>query len=339
MFDYRLMFDLQGKNALVVGAGSGIGQASAVGLAAFGAYVYCADVKPDGLDETVRQVHAQGGQGQALSLDIRDATMIGRIWRNASLWTSWRTPSINIRKPLLDLSEDEFERIISLNLKGTFLLMQAVGRGMAERGRGSIILFASIRAVMVEPGQGVYAATKAGITQMARPWPPNWGPKGSGLIRLPPVLSKPLLPPPLKTSRIRYQAYADKSALKRWAQPQEIVGMVVYLASVGQFFRHRFVNVCGWRVGLVLMVVLHRRCDPRTLRYASYSGCGGHNEVSGVTEAPSEHWRTFKERDVEPIIRLENVSFSYGSEAGRTVTALQDINLAVQPGEYLVTGP
>jgi len=232
MFDYRSMFDLQGKNALVVGAGSGIGQASAVGLAAFGAYVYCADVNPEGLDETVRLVQAQGGQGQALSLDMRDAAMIGRVLEGCQpLDILVSTPSINIRKPLLDLNETEFERIIDLNLKGTFLLMQAVGRGMAERGRGSIILFASIRAIVVEPGQGVYAATKAGITQMARALAAELGPKGVRVNTIAPGVVETPLTAPIKNKPEWYQAYADKSALKRWAQPHEIVGMVVYLAS------------------------------------------------------------------------------------------------------------
>lgn len=232
MFDYRSMFDLQGKNALVVGAGSGIGQASAVGLAAFGAYVYCADVKPEGLDETVRLVQAQGGQGQALSLDMQDAAMIGQVMEECQpLDILVSTPSINIRKPLLDLNEAEFERIIGLNLKGTFLLMQAVGRGMAERGRGSIILFASIRALVVEPGQGVYAATKAGITQMARALAAELGSKGVRVNTIAPGVVETPLTAPIKSKPDWYQAYADKNALKRWAQPHEIVGMVVYLAS------------------------------------------------------------------------------------------------------------
>src|SRR5262245_30127144 len=142
MFDYRSLFNLEGKNALVVGAGSGIGQAAAAGLAAFGAYTYCADVNAGGLDETMSMVQAQGGQGQALILDMRDAAMIARVLEQCQpLDILVSTPSVNVRKPLLELNEEEFDRIISLNLKGTFLLMKTVGRSMAEQGRGSIIVF------------------------------------------------------------------------------------------------------------------------------------------------------------------------------------------------------
>src|SRR5207244_12991494 len=88
------------------------------------------------------------------------------------------TPSINVRKPFLQISDDEFERVVNLNLKGTFMLMREVARGMAERGRGNIIVFASIRAEVVEPGQSVYAATKAGTRQLARTLASELGTEG-----------------------------------------------------------------------------------------------------------------------------------------------------------------
>ena len=74
----------------------------------------------------------------------------------------------NVRKRLLDYSREEFDRVVSLNLRSAFDLVRAFGPGMAERGRGSMIGFTSIRAVAVEPGQGVYAATKAGLLQLMR---------------------------------------------------------------------------------------------------------------------------------------------------------------------------
>src|ERR671910_3513285 len=153
VFDYRSMFDLSGKTALVVGAGSGIGAASAEGLAAFGARVFCADLDAESAESTVRDVRNGGGEGEALALDIRDAKsvreVVGQIGTPDVLVS---TPSINVRKPLLEITDEEFDRVVELNLKGTFRLVREFGRGMAERGSGSIIAFSSIRAQVVEPG-------------------------------------------------------------------------------------------------------------------------------------------------------------------------------------------
>jgi len=155
MFDYRTMFDLSGRTALVVGAGSGIGQAAACALAAFGARVYCADLNAANADETVQQIRTQSGQAESIPLDMRDSsqikTAINAIESAHPLDILVSTPSINVRKPFLQISDDEFERVVNLNLKGTFMLMREAARGMAERGRGSIIVFASIRAEVVEP--------------------------------------------------------------------------------------------------------------------------------------------------------------------------------------------
>lgn len=229
MFDYRSMFDLNGKAALVVGAGSGIGQAAAVGLAAFGARVYCADINAQGIAETVDMVQ---GQAEAVMLDMRDAHMMAdTIAKLDPIDILVSTPSINVRKPMLQISEEEFERVIDLNLKGTFLLMKSVAQGMAERGQGSIIVFSSIRSVVVEPGQSVYAATKAGITQLVRTLAAELGPRGVRVNAIAPGIVETPLTQPITSQPEWYQAYGSKNALQRWAQPHELVGMVVYLAS------------------------------------------------------------------------------------------------------------
>jgi NAD(P)-dependent dehydrogenase (short-subunit alcohol dehydrogenase family) len=232
MVDYRSMFDLNGKAALVVGAGSGIGQAAAVGLAAFGARVYCADINAQGIAETVNMVQDQTGQAEAVTLDMRDAQMIAEtVAKLDPIDILVSTPSINVRKPMLQISEEEFERVISLNLKGTFLLMKSVAQGMAERGQGSIIVFSSIRSVVVEPGQSVYAATKAGITQLVRTLAAELGPRGVRVNAIAPGIVETPLTQQITSQPEWYQAYGNKSALQRWAQPHELVGMVVYLAS------------------------------------------------------------------------------------------------------------
>ena len=232
MFDYRSMFDLTGRTALVVGAGRGIGEAGAHGLAAFGAEVFCADVDREAAVNTVKGIRSEGGRGEALELDMTDPESVNAAAERAGVPDVLvSTPSINVRKPLLEITDEEFDRIVELNLKGTFRLIREFGGGMAERGSGSIIAFSSIRAQVVEPGQGVYAATKSGTVQMLRALAAELGPRGVRVNAIAPGVVETPLTAQIKESPDWYDSYAAKSILGRWAQPHEMVGMIVYLAS------------------------------------------------------------------------------------------------------------
>jgi NAD(P)-dependent dehydrogenase (short-subunit alcohol dehydrogenase family) len=232
MFDYRSMFDLTGKRALVVGAGRGIGEAGAQGLAAFGAEVYCADVDGEAAEETAEEIRAQTGRAEALELDMTDYGSVRAAAERIGVpHVLVSTPSVNVRKPLLEITDEEFDRVVDLNLKGTFRLLREFGRGMAERGSGSIVAFSSIRAQVVEPGQGVYAATKSGTVQMLRALAAELGPRGVRVNAIAPGVVETPLTAQIKASPEWYDAYARKSILGRWAKPHEMVGMIVYLAS------------------------------------------------------------------------------------------------------------
>ena len=232
MNEYRNLFDLSGRGALVVGAASGIGLAAANGLAAHGARVVCADLDADGAERTAAGIQADGGQAEALALDLLDPAAPRRaLEANGTPDVLVVTPAINVRQSFFEVEDEVFDRIVSLNLKGTFRMMRDVGRAMAERGSGSIIVFSSIRAEVVEPGQGVYAATKAGALQLARSLAAEVGLRGVRVNAIAPgIVETPL------TARIQgdadwYRAYAEKPALGRWAKPSELAGAVVFLAS------------------------------------------------------------------------------------------------------------
>jgi NAD(P)-dependent dehydrogenase (short-subunit alcohol dehydrogenase family) len=232
MFDYRSMFDLTGRTALVVGAGRGIGEAGAHGLAAFGAEVFCADVDREAAENTVEGIRSEGGGGGALELDMTDPGSVrAAAERVGTPDVLVSTPSINVRKPVLEITDEEFDRIVDLNLKGTFRLIREFGGGMAERGSGSIIAFSSIRAQVVEPGQGVYAATKSGTVQMLRALAAELGPRGVRVNAIAPGAVETPLTAQMKENPEWYDAYAQKNIFGRWAKPHEIVGMIVYLAS------------------------------------------------------------------------------------------------------------
>jgi NAD(P)-dependent dehydrogenase (short-subunit alcohol dehydrogenase family) len=156
--------------------------------------------------------------------------------RHRSLDVLVTTPSINVRKPIVRYADEEFDRVVGLNLKGSFRIMRAAGAVMAEQGRGSIIVISSIRSQVVEPGQGIYAATKAGVVQIARAMAAELGPQGVRVNAIAPgVVDTPLVQP-IKERPEWYQAYAAKSALGRWALPEEMAGPVVFLASDASSF-------------------------------------------------------------------------------------------------------
>ncbi len=227
---------LEGKNAAVVGAGSGIAEAVAAGCAEHGARVTCLDVKADLAEATAARVTDGGGEAEAYGLDIRDgdaveAAFTGIRERHGSLDVVVCSPSINVRKPLLQYTDEEFDRVIGLNLKGSLHVLQSAGRIMAEQGAGSIILYTSIRSLVVEPGQSVYAATKAGIVQMVRTAAAELGPSGVRVNAIAPGVTETPLTEPIKAVPDWYDAYAARNILGRWASPEEMVGPTIFLAS------------------------------------------------------------------------------------------------------------
>jgi NAD(P)-dependent dehydrogenase (short-subunit alcohol dehydrogenase family) len=231
--DQSGLFDLTGKTAAVIGGGSGIGLAVAIGAAKQGADVIVLDVNEAAAQAVATRI---GGQSRAGALDIRDGaavrTSLDDIARGSGrLDIVICTPSINVRKPILRYAEEEFDKVVAVNLKGSFNVLQAAGRVMTAQGGGSIVIFSSIRAQVVEPGQSVYAMTKAGIVQLVRAGASEFGPFGVRVNAVGPGVVETPLTAPIKANAEWYAAYANKSALKRWARADEMVGPTLFLVS------------------------------------------------------------------------------------------------------------
>ena len=235
-FDYRKLFDLSGRVALVVGGGSGIGQAGAEGMAAQGAHVVVADLVAEDAKGVAARIASTGGKATAVEIDVRSTAavdaMVGAVVRDhGRLDIVLTTPAVNLRKRFLDYTDEEFDRVIELNLKGTFRVARACARPMMEKKRGSIILMSSIRAVTVEPGQSIYASTKAGIGQMMRGLAVELGPSEVRVNALAPGIVATPLTRPIVSNPQWNEAYARRSALGRWAEPEEMAGPIIFLAS------------------------------------------------------------------------------------------------------------
>lgn len=229
-------FRLDGRVTAVIGAGSGIGEAVAKACAAQGATVACLDVDLAKVDAVAKAINDSGGKAEAGSVDIRNGAEVQRSFddlraRLGRLDACVCTPSINVRKTLLAYTEEEFEKVVSLNLRGTFNVLRAAGRIMGDAGMGSIVLVSSIRSLVVEPGQAVYAMTKAGIVQLVRAAASELGAKGVRVNALAPGVVDTPLTAPIKSNPDWYNAYSNKSILKRWASAEEMAWPTVFLLS------------------------------------------------------------------------------------------------------------
>jgi NAD(P)-dependent dehydrogenase (short-subunit alcohol dehydrogenase family) len=179
----------------------------------------------------------EAGVGEAYEINLLEPGAVGQAASDLGpLDIVVLTAATNVRKRLLDYTREEFDRVIALNLGVTFEVVRAFGADMVARGRGSIIGFSSIRGTTVEPGQGPYAATKAGLVQLFRTAAAEFGPAGVRVNAIAPGVVETPLTAQIKANPEWYDAYAQKSALGRWARPDELAGAVVYLASDASSF-------------------------------------------------------------------------------------------------------
>jgi NAD(P)-dependent dehydrogenase (short-subunit alcohol dehydrogenase family) len=232
---YRAIFDLTGKNALVLGAASGIGKASAEALAALGANVLCADKDREGVERTAAEI----GTHVKSAAQVTDAGAPSDVQALAESALKFAarvdiavtTPAIHIRKPFLDYTDEEYDRIADLNLRGVFVFLRSFGRIMRAQGGGSLIATSSMRAMTLEPGLAIYAATKAGIVQLVRGLASELGPHGVRVNAVVPSIVDTALVRPLKARPDIFAKLAAHTVFNRWSEPSEVATAVAFLAS------------------------------------------------------------------------------------------------------------
>lgn len=162
---------LEGQVALITGAGSGIGKATALRLARDGADVVAADVNLEAARATAEEVRAAGRKALPVRVDVAKVDDIQAMVDAAVKQFGHidiLVPSAGIvqMKRLLDITEADWDRLITINLKGVFFTLQAVGKQMVQQGHGAIVNIASISAQGPRPMQAHYAASKAGVVSM-----------------------------------------------------------------------------------------------------------------------------------------------------------------------------
>lgn len=254
--------DLTGKVAVVTGAGRGIGAAIAGAFAAAGADVVVADVKIDGAQETAHRLARFGHRELAIQADVGVPSDVSRLFdlvqaefsgldilvNNAGIW---------FRKPFLEISDSEWDRVLTTNLKGTFLCTQRAARMMMARTSGCIINIASHAGLFYSRGQGVhYAASKAGIIQMTRVLAFELGPFQIRVNAIAPggINTAPSWAPELGAISDPGGAVGGRATqsnpLGRRGEPKDISAAVLFLASpLASFITGQTLVVNGGSIG------------------------------------------------------------------------------------------
>ena len=237
MTDYlNRLFALDGRVAAVTGGSSGIGKAMACALASAGARVVIVARQPGPLDEAVAEIRSAGGSAERISADLGDRSAIDGTCEQIS--EPFGQPDIlvnsagvNIRPPLHELTADDWDRTIEVNLAAPFLLGKRFGPGMAARGWGRIINVASQQAIRAFGNSGAYGASKGGLVSLTRSQAEAWSGSGVCCNAIAPGFVPSAMTTQVAADPIRSAALAARTMVGRNGAPEDFEGVVVFLAS------------------------------------------------------------------------------------------------------------
>lgn len=229
-------FDLTGRVALVTGTSRGLGQYFARALARAGADLILTSRNKDTLKEFEKEIVALGSRCASVSLDVCDEESIRSAVKEAfsvfgSIDILVNNAGMNIRKPAVDVTWDDWNRILDTNLRGSFFVAQAVAKGMIERGYGRIVNIGSVTSVAGYAGLGPYGASRGGIRQLTMSLADDWGSHGITVNCLAPGWFKTAQNKIMYENKEWVEYLCDRIPLKRPGRSDDLDGPVVFLAS------------------------------------------------------------------------------------------------------------
>jgi NAD(P)-dependent dehydrogenase (short-subunit alcohol dehydrogenase family) len=235
------LFSVREQVVLVSGASRGIGRAIAEGFAQRGATVVISSRDQANLEQTAKEICPEGGTVRPVVCDVAEPAGIDRLVKAVlgefgRIDTLLNVAGVNRRKPAEQLTEDDYDFILDVNLKGPFLLSLAVGRHMLARGRGSQINVVSLNNDRPLRGVLPYAMSKAALGQMTRGLALEWGPGGVRVNAIAPGFILTDLSRKLWSQPHLQEWNQANCPLGRLGQPPEMVGTAIFLASEASAF-------------------------------------------------------------------------------------------------------
>ncbi|MCF6139384.1 SDR family NAD(P)-dependent oxidoreductase [Pseudalkalibacillus berkeleyi] len=229
-------FRLDGKLAVITGAGRGIGQAIAIGFAEAGADVVLLSRTETDLEQTAEAVKEHGRKAFIHPTDVTDRDQVNEIVSqvietHGKVDILVNNAGMNIRTPAFKVTEDEWKSIMDTNLQSAFMLSQQFGQHMKETGGGRIINIASVAGTTALRTGVVYAATKAAMIQMTKNLALEWGEHGIQVNAIGPWYFRTPLTEKLLSDEKYLNDILDRTPLKRVGELPELVGPAVFLAS------------------------------------------------------------------------------------------------------------
>src|SRR6266576_4352106 len=230
------LFDLSGRGAIVTGTSRGLGQYFARALSKAGADLVLTSRNREHLQPFEEEIKALGRRAVSLELDVRDQTSIERLVEAAEeafgkIDILVNNAGMNIRKPALDVTWDDWNLILDTNLRGSFFVAQAVARRMIAKGYGRIINIGSVTSVAGYAGLGPYGASRGGIRQLTMSLADDWGKYGVAVNCLAPGWFQTEQNKVLYENKEWVEYLCDRIPLKRTGQPQDLDAAVVFLAA------------------------------------------------------------------------------------------------------------
>ncbi|GBQ11486.1 dehydrogenase [Swaminathania salitolerans LMG 21291] len=233
------LFDLSGDVAFVTGAGSGIGQQIALGLAEAGASVCCFDLPAarKGLEETADRIRAFGRAVRIAQGDATEESQLAEAIATTQAELGLLSVAVNAAgianaAPAEEMGRDQWQRVLDVNTTGIFLSSQAEGRAMLDNGRGSIVNIASMSGVIVNRGltQAHYNASKAAVIHLSKSLAMEWAGRGVRVNTISPgYTATPMNTRPEWAERVK--TFENDTPMGRIAAPREMVGPAIFLSS------------------------------------------------------------------------------------------------------------
>ena len=248
-------FDLTGKTAIVTGASRGLGKAMALGLAAAGANIVITDV----LDtkETVKEIEVLGAKAMGLKVDVTKLKDIDNMVKKTmqkfkKIDILINNAGIYYATPVASMTEKDWDKIISVNLKGNFMCARAVGKEMIKQKSGAIVNTASVAGIMAFAQSAAYNASKAAIIMLTKTLATEWAAYGIRVNAICPGVFATDMTKGLLTDKGFQTMVKTKIPMARYGTPDELMGAVLYLASDASSYTtgHALVVDGGWTVGL-----------------------------------------------------------------------------------------